>query len=105
MNPGGGLEDWERYGVGTKDITRLRREIWQEFSDSQVELLNSLRDEISSRRWKIMLEVDAVQDYVSALETTVRDPDIIKVLAQISKRLKEVHRELSRIPEEIIPPF
>jgi len=105
MNPGGGLGDWERYGVSTKDITRLRREIWQEFSDSQVELLSSLRDEISSRRWKIMLEVDAVQDYVAALETTVEDRDITKVLAEISKRLKEVHRELSRIPEEIIPPF
>ena len=105
MNPGGGLEDWERYGVGTKDITRLRREIWQEFSDSQVELLSSLRDEISSRRWKIMLEVDAVQEYVGALETTAEDPDIMKVLAEILKRLKEVHRELSRIPEEIIPPL
>jgi hypothetical protein len=91
--------------VGTEDVTRLRREIWQEFSDSQVELLNSLRDEISSRRWKIMLEVDAVQKYLDALEVTVQDPEIKKVLAVVSKRLKEVHRELSRIPEEVIPPF
>ncbi len=91
--------------MGTKEITRLRREIWQEFSDSQVELLNSLRDQISSRRWKIMLEVDAVQEYLAALETTVQDPDVTKVLAEVSKRLKEVHRELSRIPEEVIPPF
>ena len=91
--------------MGTEDLTRLRREIWQEFSDSQVELLNSLRDEISSRRWKIMLEVDAVQDYLDALEATVQDPEINKVLAEVSKRLIEVHRELSRIPEEVIPPF
>ena len=91
--------------MGSKDLTRLRREIWQEFSDSQVELLSSLRDEISSRRWKIMLEVDAVQDYLNALETTVQDPEIKKVSVVVSKRLKEVHRELSRIPEEIIPPF
>ncbi len=91
--------------MSTEDVTRLRREIWQEFSDSQVELLSSLRDEISSRRWKIMLEVDAVRDYVAALETMVQDPDIMKVLAEISRRLKEVHRELSRIPEEVIPPF
>jgi hypothetical protein len=91
--------------VGSENHTRLRREIWQEFSDSQVELLNSLRDEISSRRWKIMLEVDAVQDYLDALETSVQDPETKKVLAVVSKRLKEVHRELSRIPEEIIPPF
>ena len=91
--------------MGTEDVTRLRREIWQEFSDSQVKLLNSLRDEISSRRWKIMLEVDAVQDYLDALEATVQDPEINKVLAEVLKRLKEVHRELSRIPEEVIPPF
>lgn len=91
--------------MGTKELTRLRREIWQEFSNSQVELLNSLRDQISSRRWKIMLEVDAVQDYLAAIEHAVQEPDIKKALAEVSNRLKEVHRELSRIPEEIIPPF
>ncbi|MFQ5922023.1 MAG: hypothetical protein ACE5M4_04200 [Anaerolineales bacterium] len=95
----------ERCGVGSEDLTRLRREIWQEFSDAQVELLNSLRDEISSRRWKIMLEIDAIQGFVTGLETTVQDPEPKKVLGEVSERLTEVHRELSRIPEEILPPF
>ena len=98
-------EAWERCGVGSEDLTRLRRQIWQEFSDSQVELLSSLRDEISSRRWKIMLEVDTIQGYLTGLEATVQDPDLKKALAEISKRMRGVHRELSRIPEEIIPPF
>ena len=91
--------------MGSEDLSRLRREIWQEFSDSQVELLNALRDEISSRRWKIMLEIDAVQRFVTGLETTAQEPDVKKILKEISDRLDEVHRELSRIPEEIIPPF
>ena len=91
--------------MGSDDLSRLRREIWQEFSDSQVEQLNSLRDEISSRRWKIMLEIDAIQRFVTGLETTTQEPEVKKILTEISDRLNEVHRELSRIPEEILPPF
>jgi len=91
--------------VGSQELSRLRREIWQEFSDAQVELLNSLRDEISSRRWKIMLEIDAVRGYVTGVETTVQDPELKKILAEVSNRLTQVHKELSRIPEEILPPF
>jgi len=102
-----GIEPEAREGqvVASEDLSRLRREIWQEFSDSQVELLISLRDEISSRRWKIMLEIDAVRGYMSGLEVMVEDPDVKKVLAEISNRLTQVHRELSRIPEDVIPPF
>ncbi len=91
--------------MGSEDLSRLRREIWQEFSDAQVELYNSLREEISSRRWKIMLEVDAVQGFITGLETTPLSPEQEKILKEISSRLKQIHRELSRIPEEIIPPF
>ncbi|MCH8338466.1 MAG: hypothetical protein IH858_06435 [Chloroflexi bacterium] len=91
--------------MGSQELSRLRREIWQEFSDAQVELLNSLRDDISSRRWKIMLEIDAVRGYVTGMETSVQDPELKKILVEVSTRLTEVHKELSRIPEEIIPPF
>ena len=52
-----------------------------------------------------MLEIDAVQRYVTGLETTAQDPELKKILREVSHRLVEVHRELSRIPEEIIPPF
>lgn len=91
--------------MGSQELSRLRREIWQEFSDAQVELLNSLRDDISSRRWKIMLEIDAIRGYVTGMETSVQDPELKKILVEISTRLTEVHKELSRIPEEILPPF
>ncbi|MCH8341518.1 MAG: hypothetical protein IIA51_08195 [Chloroflexi bacterium] len=91
--------------MGSQELSRLRREIWQEFSDAQVELLNSLRDDISSRRWKIMLDIDAVRGYVTGMETSVQDPELKKILVEVSTRLTEVHKELSRIPEEIIPPF
>ena len=91
--------------MGSQELSRLRREIWQEFSDAQVELLNSLRDDISSRRWKIMLEIDAVRGYVTGMETSLQDPERKKILVEVSTRLTEVHKELSRIPEEIIPPF
>ncbi len=91
--------------MGSQELSRLRREIWQEFSDAQVELLNSLRDDISSRRWKIMLEIDDVRGYVTGMETSVQDPELKNILVEVSTRLTEVHKELSRIPEEIIPPF
>ncbi len=52
-----------------------------------------------------MLDIDAIQGFVTGLEITVQDPEPKKVLEQVSERLKEVHRELSRIPEEILPPF
>lgn len=91
--------------MGSQELSRLRREIWQEFSDAQVELLNSLRDDISSRRWKIMLQIDAVRGYVTGMETSVQDPELKKILVEVSTRLTEVHKELSRIPEEILPPF
>ncbi len=95
----------ERRAMGSGDLTRLRREIWQEFSDAQVELLNSLRDDISSRRWKIMLEIDTIRGFVTGLETTVREPELKKIVEEVSERLTGVHRELSRIPKEILPPF
>lgn len=52
-----------------------------------------------------MLEIDAIQGFVTGLETAVQDPEPNKILVEISERLTEVHRELSRIPEEILPPF
>ena len=88
-----------------EEVSRLRRELWQEFSAGQVELLRTLRDDISSRRWEIMLEVDAVRKFVAAAEDRTDDPELKQLLGQASKRLDEIHRELSRIPEDVIPAF
>lgn len=91
--------------MSSQEVSRLRREIWQEFSEGQVELLRALRDEVSSRRWKIMLEVDAVRKFLASAEDRAADPEMKQLLAEISKRMDQIHRELSRIPEDIIPPF
>lgn len=52
-----------------------------------------------------MLQIDAVRGYVTGMETSVQDPELKKILVEVSTRLTEVHKELSRIPEEILPPF
>jgi hypothetical protein len=91
--------------MGSQKIVRLRRELYQEFSDSQIELLRALREEISSRRWKIMLEIDTVRGFVSGAESKIDDAGLRLTLEEVSRRLDEVHKDLSRIPEEIIPAF
>lgn len=92
--------------MGSQEVGRLRRELYQEFSDSQIELLRVLREEISSRRWKIMLEIAAVRGFLTGAEDRVGDDAELRMtLEEISKRLDEVHKDLSRIPEDIIPPF
>lgn len=92
--------------MGSQEVLRLRRELYQQFSDSQIELLRTLREEISSRRWKIMLEIAAVRGFLSSAESKVEhDSELSMTLAEIARRLDEVHKDLSRIPEDIIPPF
>lgn len=92
--------------MGSQEVGRLRRELYQQFSDSQIELLRALREEISSRRWKIMLEIAAVRGFLTGAEDRAGDDsDLRLTLEEISKRLDEVHKDLSRIPEDIIPPF
>ena len=85
--------------------SQARRELWEEFSAHQIDLLRALRSEISSRRWKIMLEIDAVQGYLSGIEGREDDQELMHILSEVERRLEEVHRDLSRIPEDIIPPF
>lgn len=91
--------------MGSQEFVRFRRALYHEFSDHQVELLRTLREEISSRRWKIMLEIDAVRAYLGSAETKVDDPELRLTMEEISRRLDEVHKDLSKIPEEIIPAF
>lgn len=91
--------------MSSEELSQYRRELWEAFSEGQIELLRSLRDDVSSRRWKIMLEIDAIRGYVAGLEESTTDPELKRDLVEVSKRLTEVHRDLSRIPEDIIPPF
>lgn len=91
--------------VSSQESARLRRELWQQFSEAQVELLRQLRDEVSSRRWKVMLDVDALRNIVSDASNRSSDPSLIQTLSEIARRLERIHRDLAHIPEDIIPPF
>jgi hypothetical protein len=83
----------------------LRHELWREFSDSQVIMLRALREELSTRRWSIMLDVDAAKDLVRACRAKTDDRDLIPILEELTEILDRAHRELARIPEDMIPAF
>jgi len=68
-------------------------------------MLRALREELSTRRWSIMLDVDAAQDLVRAARTMTEDRELIHILNQITATLDRAHRELARIPEDMIPAF
>ncbi len=92
--------------MGTDDhVSRLRQQMWQEHSEVQVALLRSLRDELSSRRWKIMLDVDSIRTLVRSVERKENDRELQALISRISEMLDQVHRDLSRIPEDVIPAF
>jgi len=88
-----------------EDPSRQRQEAWEQFSQRQVNLLRGLRDQISSERWKIMLEVDAVQELARRAHATAHEHEVQDLLAQMLETLDEVHKQLARIPEDFIPPF
>lgn len=83
----------------------FRHELWREFSDSQVIMLRALREELSTRRWSIMLDVDAAKDLIRAAHARTEDHDLLLILEEIAKTLDRAHRELARIPEDMIPAF
>jgi hypothetical protein len=82
-----------------------RHELWREFSDSQVIMLRALREELSTRRWSIMLDVDAAKNLLRAARGRTDDRHLIGILDEIAETLNRAHRELARIPEDMIPAF
>jgi hypothetical protein len=92
-------------GQNEDDGLQLRHELWRQFSDSQVVMLRALREELSTRRWSIMLDVDAAQDLVRAGHARTVDRDLLQILDEITATLDRAHRELARIPEDMIPAF
>ena len=83
----------------------FRQQLWQQFSEEQIALLKSLREELSSRRWKIMLDVDATRGLVRRLSKREQDRELAELICELAEMLDPVHRELSRIPEDVIPAF
>jgi len=87
------------------DGLQSRHKLWREFSDNQIIMLRALREELSTRRWSIMLDVDAAKDLVRAARAKADDRDLIHTLNQLTETLDRAHRELARIPEDMIPAF
>ena len=83
----------------------FRQQLWQQFSEEQIVLLKSLREELSSRRWKIMLDVDATRGLVRRLSKGEQDRELAELICELAEMLDQVHRDLSRIPEDVIPAF
>jgi hypothetical protein len=52
-----------------------------------------------------MLDVDAVRGVVTDAASRSSDPLVTQTLAEIAKRLEQIHRDLAHIPEDIIPHF
>jgi hypothetical protein len=82
-----------------------RRLLWSEFSQGKVDMLRALRDELSSRRWEIMLEVDEAKRLVRLAQSMAHNHELLNLLAEVFDTLDDVHSQLSRIPEDLIPPF
>jgi hypothetical protein len=70
-----------------------------------VELLRSLRTEISSRRWEVLLELDALKDLLVQARSNREDPAVRALLAVTVSRIDHLQRLVAAIPNEIIPPF
>jgi len=83
----------------------VRRQLWLEFSDREVHLLRSLRDELSSRRWEMILDIDSAQSLLKTAHHRAEDRALQARLSRACELLDHVHRTLARIPEDVIPAF
>jgi hypothetical protein len=101
-----GVRDPERrHPVSEAGSWMERHEHWKEFSEASVVLLRALRNELSSHRWEIMLDVDAVQDLAKMAMSATDDSSVTNILVQVNDLLEKIHRDLARIPEDFIPAF
>lgn len=87
------------------ETQRIRRQMSEAFTEEQVAVLRSLRAELSNRRWQIMLEIDAAQEELRAALRLAGGPHLTRSLQGVEARLKRVHEDLARIPEDLIPAF
>lgn len=88
-----------------EDVHRLRRELSVSFTEAQVAVLRAVRSELSSRRWQVMLEIDAAQEDLRSALLRPGSPEAARQLASVQARLQRAHAQLARIPEDVIPAF
>lgn len=87
------------------DIQKKIHEDWESYSERQVELLRGLREELATRRWELILEIDVARDLLRAGQMKCDDQELQDLLDRAMVKLDEVKRNLARIPDDFIPPF
>ena len=91
--------------MGEDDKLQFRREISEKFSDAQVEMLKGLRDELASRRWQLILEIDIINELIRLAIAKTEDQYVKGVLSKAMNKLSQVEQSIARIPDDFIPAF
>ena len=91
--------------MGDDDQMQLRREIREKFSESQIEMLKGLRDELASRRWQLILEIDIISELIRLAIAKTEEQYMKEVLSKAIDKLNHVEQLIARIPDDFIPAF
>jgi hypothetical protein len=91
--------------MGEDNLLRLRREIREKSSEALIEMLKGLRDELASRRWELILEIDVIRELLFLAISKAEDPELKKILALANSKLDHVEQSIARIPDDFIPAF
>ena len=91
--------------MGDDDLLQLRREIREKFSESQIEMLKGLRDELASRRWQIILDIDIINELIRLAIAKTEEQYVKEVLSKAMDKLSQVEQLIARIPDDFIPAF
>ena len=87
------------------NLLKLRRELREKSSAAQIQMLKGLREELASRRWEIILEIDAVREIVADVLANIGDQRQKELLQEASQKLRHVEQLIARIPDDFIPAF
>ena len=91
--------------MGEDDKLQFRREIREKFSDAQIEMLKGLRDELASRRWQLILDIDIINELIRLAIAKTEDQYVKEVLSKAMDKLSKVEQSIARIPDDFIPAF
>jgi hypothetical protein len=83
----------------------LRRELREKSSEAQIKMLKGLRNELASRRWELILEIDAVRELLFLAMSKTENPEIRQILTKANSNLDLVEQSIARIPDDFIPAF
>lgn len=91
--------------MGEDKLLPLRREIREKFSKAQIVMLKGLRNELASRRWELILEIDGIRELLFLAMSKTEDPELKQILAKANSKLDLVEQSIARIPDDFIPAF